>query len=131
MKLKLPTKSEALVWLAHHMIEELNVRVSDDGGGFNRYQIRDASHVLVAAIGVRTVKVNLFIKVWNFLTKACNPTCSFVYDEDRTARTDLAIITSEIHQMFGRYYGRVVTDDGKTVQIKDLIGFAEEHHAKW
>jgi hypothetical protein len=23
------------------------------------------------------------------------------------------------------------TDDGEMIQIDDLVGFAEEHHAKW
>ena len=39
--------------------------------------------------------------------------------------------TSEVHQMFGRYQGTLVTDEGETIQIRDLIGFAEEHHARW
>jgi len=51
--------------------------------------------------------------------------------KDRTARTNLGIITSEVHQMFGRYSGRAVLDDGKPLEIQDLIGFAEEHHARW
>jgi len=33
--------------------------------------------------------------------------------------------------MFGRYNGFAVTDEGEKIQITDLIGFAEEHHAKW
>jgi hypothetical protein len=33
--------------------------------------------------------------------------------------------------MFGRYSGRVVTDEGQVVQIENLIGFAEEHQARW
>jgi hypothetical protein len=33
--------------------------------------------------------------------------------------------------MFGRYSGQVITDEGETIQITDLIGFAEEHHARW
>jgi hypothetical protein len=33
--------------------------------------------------------------------------------------------------MFGRYSGRVILDDGSILEIRDLIGFAEEHHARW
>ena len=33
--------------------------------------------------------------------------------------------------MFGRYSGCVRTDDGEEIRIDDLIGFAEEHHARW
>ncbi len=51
--------------------------------------------------------------------------------KDRTARTNLGIIFSEVHQLFGHYNGRVTLDDGRPLDIQDLIGFAEEHHAKW
>jgi hypothetical protein len=33
--------------------------------------------------------------------------------------------------MFGRYAGSVQTDDGETIRIENLVGFAEEHHALW
>jgi hypothetical protein len=33
--------------------------------------------------------------------------------------------------MFGRYIGRVTLDNGKPLAIRGLIGFAEEHHARW
>ena len=33
--------------------------------------------------------------------------------------------------MFGRYTGLVVTDEGEVIEIRDLIGFAEEHQARW
>ena len=45
--------------------------------------------------------------------------------------TDLKLIFSEVHQMFGRYSGTAVTDEGEELQIEDLIGFAEEHQARW
>ncbi len=50
---------------------------------------------------------------------------------DRTARTNLALIRSEVHQMFGHYAGTVVDDDGDDVAIDGLIGWAEEHRARW
>ena len=49
----------------------------------------------------------------------------------RVARTRLPLLSSEVHQVFGRYDGRVVTDDGEEIQIKGLVGFTEEHHAQW
>ena len=45
--------------------------------------------------------------------------------------TDLKVIYSEVHQMFGYYSGRIITDDGETIELEKLIGFAEEHHARW
>ena len=47
------------------------------------------------------------------------------------SRNDLLLITSEVHQMFGRYTGQVRTDEGETIRIDGLVGFAEEHHARW
>jgi hypothetical protein len=72
-----------------------------------------------------------YMKPWKFADTEDRLDLVFTPFKDRTARTNLGIITSEVHQMFGRYNGRAVTDDGKVIPIKDLIGFAEEHHAKW
>jgi hypothetical protein len=50
---------------------------------------------------------------------------------ERVAKTNLLVITSEVHQMFGRYAGLVVADDGERLTVDGLVGFAEEHHARW
>jgi len=56
---------------------------------------------------------------------------TFTPFKDRPARANLGVIASEVHQMFGRYTGHAVLDDGTTIQVRDLIGFAVEHHARW
>lgn len=50
---------------------------------------------------------------------------------ERVARTDLVAIRSEMHQLIGRFRGTVVTDDGEVVRVDDLVGWAEEHVARW
>jgi hypothetical protein len=50
---------------------------------------------------------------------------------ERIARSNLALISSEVHQMFGRYSGKVITTAGEEIRIDGLTGFAEEHHAQW
>lgn len=55
----------------------------------------------------------------------------FVPFLERVATTNLLIITSEVHQMFGRYYGTLRADNGEVIRLEGLIGFAEEHHARW
>jgi hypothetical protein len=50
---------------------------------------------------------------------------------ERVAKANLLLITSEVHQMFGRYRGTVIADDGEVIKIDGLIGWAEEHHAHW
>ena len=58
----------------------------------------------------------------------------FVPFVERVAKTDFKVLSSEVHQMFGRYHGTAAADDGKVIRLacrRGLIGFAEEHHAKW
>ncbi len=50
---------------------------------------------------------------------------------ERVAKTNLLLIASEVHQLFGRYRGTVTADDGEVIQLDGLIGWAEEHHARW
>jgi hypothetical protein len=50
---------------------------------------------------------------------------------ERIARTDLLVLKSEVHQTIGRFSGRVVTDAGETIELSDLVGWAEEHKARW
>jgi hypothetical protein len=33
--------------------------------------------------------------------------------------------------MFGRYNGTLISDSGEKLEVRDLIGWAEEHNAKW
>lgn len=50
---------------------------------------------------------------------------------DREAKTNLGILCSDQHQVFGLYTGRVVLDDGTVLTIKDFLGFAEKVFNKW
>jgi hypothetical protein len=72
-----------------------------------------------------------FMKPWKFTDAEGRLDLVFTPFRDRTATTKLAVISSEVHQMFGRYNGKAVADDGEEIRIKDLIGFAEEHQARW
>ena len=72
-----------------------------------------------------------YMQPWRFTDDENRLDLTFIPFKDRTARTNLGIIFSEVHQMFGRYNGRVILDDGSPLEIHDLIGFAEEHHARW
>lgn len=72
-----------------------------------------------------------YTKAWRFEDSEGRLELVFKPFAERVARTNLGVIFSEVHQMFGRYSGSVITDEGKTIQIGDLIGFAEEHHARW
>ncbi|HEY8768589.1 MAG TPA: DUF2804 family protein [Dehalococcoidia bacterium] len=36
-----------------------------------------------------------------------------------------------MHQMFGRYSGRITPDNGGAVELHDLFGWIEDHEARW
>lgn len=56
---------------------------------------------------------------------------NFVPVIDRASCTDAKLIKSDQHQVFGRYTGTAVLDDGTKLQVKDLMGFAEKVENKW
>jgi hypothetical protein len=68
---------------------------------------------------------------WMFSDTGGRMHLDFVPFTEHLVRTNLLLIFSEVHQMFGRYSGWVEADDGEKIEIQDLIGFAEEHHARW
>lgn len=70
-------------------------------------------------------------KPWIFTDSDERLELNFVPFKERVARTALGVIDSEVHQMFGRYSGRVVADNGEPIELNGLIGFAEEHRARW
>ena len=50
---------------------------------------------------------------------------------DRYSGTSLAVIESIQHQVFGRFSGRAVLDDGRVIELRDFFGFAEKVKNKW
>lgn len=70
-----------------------------------------------------------FMRPWTMRSERVDLT--FVPFLERTAKTNLLLIRSEVHQLFGRYSGTVVTDTGESVVIDGLVGWAEDHKARW
>jgi hypothetical protein len=50
---------------------------------------------------------------------------------ERQAKTNALVIFSEVHQMFGHFSGTLNTDTGEILQIDKVIGWSEDHHARW
>jgi hypothetical protein len=72
-----------------------------------------------------------YMKPWRFTDDQQRLDLTFTPFKERLARTNLGVIFSEVHQMFGRYNGWARTDQGERLQIENLVGFAEEHQARW
>lgn len=67
-----------------------------------------------------------FLKPWTFSSEDGRFEMDFVPVIDRAARTNALIIESDQHQVFGRFTGRAVLDDGTALELKDFLGFAEK-----
>ena len=65
-----------------------------------------------------------FMRPWHFTDEAQRLDLTFTPFKDRTARTNLGVIFSEVHQIFGRYNGRVVLDDVTVLELS-LIHISE------
>jgi len=50
---------------------------------------------------------------------------------ERVATSNVWLVRSEVHQLFGHYDGTVTTTDGQQVPVKNLVGWAEDHVALW
>jgi hypothetical protein len=50
---------------------------------------------------------------------------------DKHSRTDIGILRTETHQVFGTWSGSVVDDEGRRVTFSGLQGFAEESRSRW
>ena len=56
---------------------------------------------------------------------------TFVPEYDKVSRLDLGVASSRVHQCFGRYEGTVVPDDGASVAVNGIFGWAEEARWRW
>jgi len=72
-----------------------------------------------------------FLSPWTFTSSDNRFEMSFSPILDRFDNTDLLIIGSNQHQVFGKFNGKVVLDDGTEIILKDKIGFAEKVINKW
>lgn len=72
-----------------------------------------------------------FMSSWTFTSNDYRVNLDFTPIIDRAACTNVGVILSDQHQVFGRFNGECVLDDGTIIQIEDAVGFAEKVHNKW
>ena len=72
-----------------------------------------------------------YLAPWKFYSDDDRLEMDFVPILDRAARTDFKVLGSDQHQVFGRFSGRAVLDDGTELCFKNLTGFAEKVENKW
>lgn len=72
-----------------------------------------------------------FYGIWNFTSNDNRLTLRFEPIIDRASCTDVKLIKSDQHQVFGRFYGDCILDDGTAITLKGQLGFAEKVTNKW
>ena len=68
---------------------------------------------------------------WHFSSSDGRFEMAFTPIVDRADRVKIGPLLTDQHQVFGRYRGRVVLDDGTPLDITGLTGFAERVHNRW
>ena len=72
-----------------------------------------------------------YMKPWKFTSSDGRFEMDFVPVLDRAALTDLKVIVSDQHQVFGKMTGKAILDDGTVIEVKDMMCFAEDVHNKY
>jgi hypothetical protein len=73
-----------------------------------------------------------FMKTWKISSTVSDCVdLNFTPFYERIAKSNFAVIKSEVHQMVGHFSGYIKTESGESVSISHLLGCAEAHKAKW
>ena len=72
-----------------------------------------------------------FMKPWRFSSNDGRFELDFIPIVDRFSNTNLLLLQSWQHQVFGRFTGKVVLDGGESLEVKNLLGFAEKVKNRW
>ena len=72
-----------------------------------------------------------YLKPWKITSDDGRLELDFRPILDRAACTDLKVLKSDQHQVFGHFSGTAVLDDGTRLEITELLGFAEKVVNKW
>lgn len=72
-----------------------------------------------------------FMAPWRFTSDDGRFEMDFTPVLDRASCTSVAVIKSDQHQVFGKFTGRAILDDGTAISVENLMGFAEKVENKW
>lgn len=72
-----------------------------------------------------------YLAPWKFTSDDSRFEMDFEPVIDRAANTDFIVLGSNQHQVFGKFTGICILDDGTQIHLKDFMGFAEKVSNKW
>ena len=73
----------------------------------------------------------MYTEPWTFTSSDGRFEMDFTPIIDRDSYTSVGVICSDQHQVFGKFTGKMILDDGKVVELKNFLGFAEDVFNKW
>lgn len=72
-----------------------------------------------------------FMSPWTFTSGDGRINLDFTPIIDRRDFTNVLVICSDQHQVFGKFSGTLALPDGEIIALKDALGFAEKVYNKW
>ena len=72
-----------------------------------------------------------FLKPWKFSSNDGRFQMDFEPILNRHSNSNIVLIKSTQHQVFGKFSGKVLLDSGEEVVVKDFLGFAEKVINRW
>lgn len=72
-----------------------------------------------------------FMSPWKITSKDNKINLTFMPILDRHSHTNVLVIASNQHQVFGKFSGTFKISDNQEVHLKDMMGFAEKVMNKW
>jgi len=72
-----------------------------------------------------------YLKQWRITSDDGRFEAAFEPLLDRKSDTNLLLIRSAQHQVFGKFTGRAMLDDGTPIKFKNFPGFAEDVYNRW
>lgn len=116
----------------HTIGVNLGGKWTDGTGNTENGLILDGRLVKIGCDMVFDYYTNDYMKPWQIRTKDISAV-SLVFTPmyERVAKTDLYFLRSEVHQMIGHFSGELVDETGQVYEVKRLVGWAEDHAARW
>lgn len=136
------TRDNTWYWGAGHGLVDGHVVGFNIGYGFGDTSAASENMIFVDGVAHKLDKITFnipktldgkddFLKPWTFTSSDGRFEMDFEPILDRAACTDLKLVISDQHQIFGKFNGKMILDDGSEIMVHDFLGFAEKVRNKW
>lgn len=108
-----------------------DTRAASENMLFYKGKVHKLSQVTFCIPGDGGKRTPDYLQPWTFTSDDGRFEMQYHPVLDRASCTDVKLIKSDQHQVFGCFTGKAVLDDGTVLEVKDLPGFAEKVINKW